>query len=141
MLKLLHMFLAKAMHGKECPQTAQTCCPLPVHGCILQGGYKHMAMTDSLWNGFEHVFCTLSILTLARGEARTFVKAQGLKHALCLRIRRNMWTLIGLRSGLGLRLENGKGSSSEALQQCRMSQAGYARQLHCRVYQESFPVE
>ena len=62
-----------------------------------QGGYEYLAMTeeimqreqpfqvpDSPWAGFEHEVRTLPIMTLARGETRTFVKAQRLKHAICL---------------------------------------------------------
>ena len=62
-----------------------------------QGAYEYLAMTeeimereqpvrvpDSPWDGFECVLRTLPIMTLALGEARTFVKAQRLKHALCL---------------------------------------------------------
>ena len=58
-----------------------------------QGGYEYLAMTEEImqreqpvrvpespWDGFDHLVRTLPIMTLARGETRTFVKAQRLKH-------------------------------------------------------------
>ena len=62
-----------------------------------QGGYEYLAMTEEVivralpiappanpWAGFQHEFRTMPVMTLARGETRTFVKAQRLRSAIIL---------------------------------------------------------
>ncbi|CAE7038539.1 unnamed protein product [Symbiodinium sp. CCMP2592] len=62
-----------------------------------QGGYEYLCMTEEVmersqpvvlpecpFSGFTYTQRTMPIMTLARGETRTFVKAQRLKHAICL---------------------------------------------------------
>ena len=62
-----------------------------------QGGYEYLAMTEEVivralpiappanpWAGFEHEFRAMPVMTLARGETRTFVKAQRLRSAIIL---------------------------------------------------------
>ena len=62
-----------------------------------QCGYEYLAMTEEIltrasptvaaadpWSGFEHTFRTMPVMTLARGETRTYVKAQRLRSAIIL---------------------------------------------------------
>ena len=61
------------------------------HGCQPQGGYEYLAVTEEVlvrklpfvpptdpFKGFSHEFRLMPVMTLARGESRTFVKAQRL---------------------------------------------------------------
>ena len=91
------------MYHRRCLMAEQACCPCTSVSRFLsmdaspQGGYEYLAMTEEVlvrklpvvppadpFKGFSHEFRLMPVMTLARGEARTFVKAQRLKSAIIL---------------------------------------------------------
>ena len=96
-LDWLHMF------HRQCLMAEQASCENIAVSRYLsmdaspQGGYEYLAMTEEVivralpitppanpWAGFQHEFRTMPVMTLARGETRTFVKAQRLRSAIIL---------------------------------------------------------
>ncbi|CAE7834962.1 TOP2 [Symbiodinium sp. CCMP2592] len=91
------------MHHRRCLMAEQALCSHTSVSRFLsmdaspQGGYEYLAMTEEVlvrklpfmppadpFKGFSHEFRLMPVMTLARGEARTFVKAQRLKSAIIL---------------------------------------------------------
>ena len=95
-LDMLHMLYRRSVMQQGLAQQKRIARYLSMDASP-QGGYDYLCMTEEVmertqpifipdcpFSGFTYTQRTMPIMTLARGETRTFVKAQRLKHAICL---------------------------------------------------------